>query len=128
MKVTIRSVLAVLVLLGVTGAQAYAGNARTLYCDGGNVTFTATLLRDPSGPGYFDLKNAELYGAYVKSDLICAGDTKITGVACTGFLHSSRSAQINIGFQVVGNRLFLIYAPDQPRISRINGPWACSVK
>jgi hypothetical protein len=122
-----KMILFLMSFLSVTVSQAAAQN---FYCSGGSFSsFTASLLTDSAGPGYSDLKNAQIsVGGFKQAQLICAGNAKLEKVKCTGFWNNIGSELVEVSFQAVGSQIYLTYQPLSGNTEMTEAPWACEVE
>jgi hypothetical protein len=87
----------VFLIILTTATVSQAAN-RNVYCDGGSEAFTAGLIEDHDTPGYFQLKNAKITGAFTRTGFICAGNTLFIKMKCAGYVNGISSQLIELSF------------------------------
>lgn len=117
-------------LMTIMGATVSQAATQSLYCTGGSFkAFTANLESDSSGPGYISLKNARIsVGGFAEANLICAGNTNLTGVKCLGFWNDKSLAQVEVSFSTAAAETLLSYKNISGNLVAEGSPWICSIE
>lgn len=92
---TMKTLVFLIILSTATVSQAAN---RNIYCDGGSQAFTANLIEDHDTPGYFQLQNAKINGAFTRTEFICAGNTQFMKMKCAGYRDGISSKLIELSF------------------------------
>ena len=121
-----------LLLIAITCATAHADiTNQSIYCSSESFTnFSAQIFSDPSGPGYYGLKNAEISeGGFRRAKLMCAGSRQLGGIKCIGFWngHASDQVEVTIHQEEVWN-IYMTYRPLSGDHVMVGRPWGCYIR